>query len=42
MRRGRWDDARRLIVLQEDLPPEIRPQATGFIDALADRSCARE
>jgi len=36
MRRGRWDDARRLIVLQEDLPPEIRPQATGFIDALAD------
>jgi TolB-like protein len=36
IRRGQWDDARRLIVLQEDLRPELHPQATAFLDALAD------
>jgi TolB-like protein len=36
IRRGQWDEARRLIVLQDDLPPQIRPQATRFVDALAD------
>jgi Flp pilus assembly protein TadD len=26
MRRGQWDEARRLIAAQEDIPPELRPQ----------------
>jgi tetratricopeptide (TPR) repeat protein len=38
MRRGQWDEARRLIVQQDDLPPEIRPQAARFVDAMADPS----
>jgi TolB-like protein len=36
MRRGKWDEARRLIVLQEHLPPELRSKAAQFVDALAD------
>jgi adenylate cyclase len=36
MRRGQWDEARRGIVLQEDLPPELRGVATQFVDAIAD------
>jgi TolB-like protein len=36
MRRGQWDEARRLIVLQDGLLPELRPQAAAFVDALAD------
>jgi TolB-like protein len=38
LRRRDWDEARRLIVLQEGLPPEMRAQATRFVDALADPS----
>jgi adenylate cyclase len=38
MRRRQWDEARRLIVQQEDLPPEMRGMATRFVDALADPS----
>jgi TolB-like protein/Tfp pilus assembly protein PilF len=38
LRRGDWDEARRLIVLQDDLPPELRQQAVRFVDALADPS----
>lgn len=34
MRRGQWDEARRLIVAQEDLPPEVRPQAARYVDAI--------
>ncbi len=38
MRRGQWDEARRLIVEQEDMPPEVRKEATRFVDAMADPS----
>ncbi len=34
MRRGQWDDARRLIASQEDIPPEVRPQAARYVDAV--------
>jgi hypothetical protein len=34
MRRGQWDEARRLIALQDDIPPEIRPGAIRYVDAL--------
>jgi TolB-like protein len=36
MRRGQWDEARRLIVQQDEIPPELRPMAVRFVDALAD------
>jgi TolB-like protein len=36
MRQKRWDDARRLIVRQQELPPELRPLAARFVDAVAD------
>jgi hypothetical protein len=36
MRRGQWEEARRLLVQQDDLPPELRPQAARFVDAMAD------
>jgi adenylate cyclase len=36
MRRGDWDEARRVVVLQDDLPPELRSVATRLVDALAD------
>jgi TolB-like protein len=36
IRRGQWDEARRLILQQEELPDVIRPQAARFVDALAD------
>jgi TolB-like protein/Tfp pilus assembly protein PilF len=36
MRRGQWEEARRLLVQQDDLPPELRPQAGRFVDAMAD------
>jgi tetratricopeptide (TPR) repeat protein len=38
IRRGQWDEARRLISQQEDIPPEVRPLATRFVDAMADPS----
>jgi adenylate cyclase len=34
IRRGQWDEARRLIVSQEEIPAEIRPQAARYVDAL--------
>ncbi|MDQ1345734.1 MAG: hypothetical protein QG586_1265 [Pseudomonadota bacterium] len=34
MRRGQWDEARRLIVAQEELPPEVRPKAKRYVDAV--------
>ena len=34
MRRGQWDEARRLIALQDDIPPAIRPGAQRYVDAL--------
>jgi adenylate cyclase len=36
MRRGQWDEARRLIVLQEGIPEAIRPQAARYVDAVAN------
>ena len=36
MRQERWADARRLIVQQEELPPELRALAARFVDAVAD------
>jgi adenylate cyclase len=38
MRRAQWDDARRLIVQEEGLPPELKTTAQEFVDALADPS----
>ena len=38
IRRAQWDDARRLIVQSEDLPPELRSTAEDFVNALADPS----
>jgi len=34
MRRGQWDEARRLIAAQENIPPEVRPQARRYVDAV--------
>jgi len=36
MRRGRWDEAKRLLLEQKDLPPELRPKVGEFADAVAD------
>jgi TolB-like protein len=36
MRQKRWADARRMIVQQEELPPELRALAARFVDAVAD------
>jgi adenylate cyclase len=36
MRRGQWAEARRLIVAQDGLPEELRPQAGRYVDAMAD------
>ena len=38
MRRGRWDEARSLIVQQEDIPPELLDGARRFVDAMEDPS----
>ncbi len=38
MRRAQWDEARRLIVQEEGLPPELKATAREFVDALADPS----
>jgi len=36
MRRGQWDEAKRLIAAQEHLPDELRPFIGRFVDAVAD------
>ncbi len=36
MRRGRWDEAKRLLLQQQDLPPELRTKVGEFVDAVAD------
>jgi TolB-like protein/Flp pilus assembly protein TadD len=36
IRRGQWDDARRLMLQQEGVPPELKGQVGHFVDALAD------
>ena len=36
IRRGQWDEARRLIVQQDEIPAEIRPLAARFVDGLED------
>jgi adenylate cyclase len=36
IRRGQWDEARRLLQQQASLPPELKPFVSGFVDALAD------
>ena len=36
VRGRRWDEARRLLAQQEELPPELRAHVTRFVDALAD------
>jgi adenylate cyclase len=35
-RRGQWDEVRRLIALEDHLPPELRSRAGEFVGALAD------
>ncbi len=36
MRRGQWDEAKRLLLAQKELPPELRPKVGEFVDAVAD------
>jgi hypothetical protein len=36
MRRQDWSDARRLLLLQSSLPPELKSVVDEFVDALAD------
>ena len=36
LRAGHWDEARRLILAQKDLPPGLKPKIGPFIEALAD------
>ena len=36
MRRGEWEEAKALVAQQEGLPPELRPVAGRFVDALRD------
>ena len=36
MRRGQWDEARRLIAQEEHLPPELKARAADFVNAVAD------
>jgi TolB-like protein len=36
MRNGRWDEARRMLLEHEELPPELRSQVGSFVDAVAD------
>jgi len=36
IRRRQWDEARRLIVQQEEIPPGLKDEAKRFVDALAD------
>jgi len=36
LRQGKWDEAKQLIVAQEQIPRELRGQIGPFIDAIAD------
>ena len=36
MRRGQWDEARRLISQEEHLPPELKSRAGEYVSAIAD------
>ena len=36
MRRGQWEEAKKLLLAQPKLPPELRPQVSQFVDAIAD------
>jgi adenylate cyclase len=36
MRRGQWDEAKRLLLSQEELPREVAPLIGPFVDAVAD------
>jgi TolB-like protein/Tfp pilus assembly protein PilF len=36
LRRGQWDEARRLLTAEEDLPPSLRPLVARYVDAVAD------
>ena len=36
LRRGQWDDAKRLLLTQKDIPDEFRSQVGPFVDAIAD------
>jgi hypothetical protein len=36
LRRRQWDEVRRLLAQQEDLPPELRVHVSRFVDALAN------
>jgi TolB-like protein/Flp pilus assembly protein TadD len=36
LRRGQWDEAKQLLVAQEQIPGELRGQIGPFIDAIAD------
>jgi len=36
VRQGRWDEARRLITTQEDVPPELHDEAIEYVNALED------
>lgn len=35
MRRGRWDDAKRLLAAQEGMPPELQAKVGPLVDAIA-------
>jgi len=36
LRRGQWDEAKRLLLAQDHLPPELRAKVGDFIDAVAN------
>jgi len=36
MRRSQWDEAKRLLAEQDEIPPEFRSQIGPFVDAIAD------
>ena len=38
IRRSQWDEARRLVVQEEGLPPELKGPVRDFVDAMADPS----
>jgi TolB-like protein/Tfp pilus assembly protein PilF len=38
IRRGQWDEAKRLLGAQEEMPPALRAKAQQWVDALADPS----
>jgi tetratricopeptide (TPR) repeat protein len=36
MRKGRWDEARKMLLAEKELPPELRREVGPFVDAVAD------